>query len=53
MTWRKTAPGVRVVPTPPPKTQFYDHTRGAALDQVRAIAREYLAIAAYWRRGWI
>jgi uncharacterized SAM-binding protein YcdF (DUF218 family) len=53
LTWRKTAPGVRVVPTPPPKTQFYDHARGASLEQVRAIVREYLAIARYWSRGWI
>jgi uncharacterized SAM-binding protein YcdF (DUF218 family)/glycosyltransferase involved in cell wall biosynthesis len=53
LVWRKVAPEIRVVPTPPPKSQFYDHARGASLEQVRAIAHEYLAIAAYWIRGWI
>ena len=32
---------------------FYDHTRGATLEQVRGILQEYLAIFAYWRRGWL
>jgi uncharacterized SAM-binding protein YcdF (DUF218 family)/glycosyltransferase involved in cell wall biosynthesis len=51
--WRRSAPEVRVIPTPPPRSQFYDHTRGASLEQVRAILHEYLAIAGYWRRGWL
>jgi uncharacterized SAM-binding protein YcdF (DUF218 family)/glycosyltransferase involved in cell wall biosynthesis len=53
LVWRKVAPDVRVIPTPPPQSQFYGHTRGASLEQLRGIAQEYLAILAYWRRGWI
>jgi uncharacterized SAM-binding protein YcdF (DUF218 family)/glycosyltransferase involved in cell wall biosynthesis len=53
LVWRKVAPDVRVTPTPPPKSQFYDHSWGASLEQVRAIAHEYLAIIGYWSRGWI
>jgi uncharacterized SAM-binding protein YcdF (DUF218 family)/glycosyltransferase involved in cell wall biosynthesis len=53
LAWHKAAPDVRVTPTPPLKSQFYDHTRGATLEQVRAIAHEYLAIVGYWTRGWI
>ncbi len=53
MVWRKQAPEVDVVPTPPPQSQFYDHTRGATLEQVRGILQEYVAIFAYWRRGWL
>ena len=47
LAWHKVAPDVRVTPTPPLKSQFYDHTRGATLEQVRAIAHEYLAIVGY------
>jgi hypothetical protein len=36
-----------------PQSQFYDHTRGASLEQVRGILQEYLAIFGYWRRGWL
>jgi uncharacterized SAM-binding protein YcdF (DUF218 family)/glycosyltransferase involved in cell wall biosynthesis len=53
LAWRKIAPGVAIVPAPPLRSQFYDHTRGASLDQVRALAHEYAAIAGYWLRGWI
>jgi len=53
MVWRKQAPEVRVVPTPVPVSQFYDHTRGATVDQIRGIVQEYVAIFAYWRRGWL
>lgn len=53
LVWHKVAPDLRVVPSPPEKSQFYDHTRGASLDQVRALVHEYAAIAAYWLRGWI
>ncbi len=53
MVWRKVAPGVRVIPVPPPRTQFYDHDWGASLDQVGGILWEYAAIADYWRRGWL
>jgi len=53
LVWRKVAPAVRVVPSPPPQSQFYDHGRGASFDQVRGIVQEYIAIFAYWRRGWL
>jgi len=53
LVWHKVAPDLRIVPAPPDKSQFYDHTRGASLDQIEAIAREYVAIAGYWLRGWI
>jgi uncharacterized SAM-binding protein YcdF (DUF218 family) len=53
LVWRKQAPGIAVVPTPSPQSQFYDHTRGASLEQVRGILQEYLAIFGYWRRGWL
>jgi uncharacterized SAM-binding protein YcdF (DUF218 family) len=51
--WHKLAPDITVTPTPPPRSQFYDHTRGATLEQLRSILYEYLAIFGYWRRGWI
>jgi uncharacterized SAM-binding protein YcdF (DUF218 family) len=51
--WRKQAPDVSVVATPVPQSQFYAHGTGANLDQVRGLAREYAAWAAYWWRGWI
>jgi uncharacterized SAM-binding protein YcdF (DUF218 family)/glycosyltransferase involved in cell wall biosynthesis len=53
LTWKKVAPGTRVVSTPVPSSQFYAHGWGANLDQVRGIAQEYVAIAVYWWRGWI
>jgi uncharacterized SAM-binding protein YcdF (DUF218 family)/glycosyltransferase involved in cell wall biosynthesis len=53
MTWHREAPAITVVPTPPPQSQFYDHTRGATLEQIRGIVWEYLATFAYWRRGWL
>ena len=53
MTWRKQAPEVTVVPTPVEQSQFYDHGRGATVEQVRGILQEYVAIFAYWRRGWL
>jgi hypothetical protein len=53
LVWRKVAPDVVVVPTPPRSTQFYEHTRGASLEQIRGIIWEYLAMFEYWRRGWI
>jgi uncharacterized SAM-binding protein YcdF (DUF218 family)/glycosyltransferase involved in cell wall biosynthesis len=53
LVWRKAAPGIHVIPAPPPRSQFYDHVSGASLEQVRAVLHEYLAIAVYWRRGWI
>jgi uncharacterized SAM-binding protein YcdF (DUF218 family) len=53
MVWKKQAPDVEVVPTPVEQSQFYDHGRGANLEQVRGIIQEYLAILGYWRRGWL
>jgi uncharacterized SAM-binding protein YcdF (DUF218 family) len=53
LTWRKAAPDIAVTPAPPAATQFYQHSRGASVDQIRGIAHEYAAIAAYWWRGWI
>ncbi len=54
MVWRKVDPDVIVTPSPPEHSQFYDHPRaGATLEQIRGIAQEYIAILAYWRRGWL
>jgi uncharacterized SAM-binding protein YcdF (DUF218 family)/glycosyltransferase involved in cell wall biosynthesis len=53
MVWRKQAPEVTVVATPVAQSQFYDHGRGATLEQVRGILQEYVAIFGYWRRGWL
>ena len=51
--WHKIAPEITVTPTPPARSQFYDHTRGATFEQVRGILYEYVALGGYWRRGWI
>ena len=53
LVWHKEAPEVSIIPAPPPRSQFYDHTRGASLEQVAGILHEYAAILGYWRRGWI
>jgi uncharacterized SAM-binding protein YcdF (DUF218 family) len=53
LTWKKAAPGVDVISTPVPASQFYAHDRGASVDQMRGLAHEYAAIAAYWLKGWI
>jgi uncharacterized SAM-binding protein YcdF (DUF218 family)/glycosyltransferase involved in cell wall biosynthesis len=53
MVWRKLAPDIAVTPTPPPRSQFYDHARGATLEQLGGILYEYLAIFGYWRKGWV
>jgi uncharacterized SAM-binding protein YcdF (DUF218 family)/glycosyltransferase involved in cell wall biosynthesis len=53
LVWRKQAPEIEVVATPVPKSQFYTHERGASLDQLRGLAREYAALAAYWWRDWL
>ena len=53
LVWHRVAPGLAVTPAPPSRSQFYDHARGASLDQIRAIVHEYLAIGDYWFRGWI
>ena len=53
LVWHKQAPDVQVVPTPVPQSQFYTHDRGASVDQLRGLAREYLALVVYWWRGWL
>jgi uncharacterized SAM-binding protein YcdF (DUF218 family) len=54
LTWRKLAPGVTVIPTPAPESQFYDrHRRGITLEQIRGLVHEVAAIAQYWWKGWI
>jgi len=53
LTWRKTAPHISVVSSPPSASQFYHHEWGASLEQIRGIAQEYVAIAVYWWRGWL
>ena len=53
LVWRKAAPDVTVIHTPPSRSQFYDHSRGATVEQVGGILYEYIAILAYWRRGWL
>jgi uncharacterized SAM-binding protein YcdF (DUF218 family)/glycosyltransferase involved in cell wall biosynthesis len=53
MVWTKSAPGITVTPTPPPKAQFYEHTRGASFSQIRGIVWEYAAIVYYWWRGYL
>jgi uncharacterized SAM-binding protein YcdF (DUF218 family)/glycosyltransferase involved in cell wall biosynthesis len=53
LVWHKAAPDVSVLAAPPMRSQFYDHTRGASLEQVSGILHEYVAILGYWRRGWI
>ncbi len=51
LTWHRAAPDVVVVPTPVPKSQFYEHGTGANLEQIRGLLQEYLAIARYWTQG--
>lgn len=53
LTWRKVAPDMTVIPTPAPQSQFYAHSRGASMDQIRGILQEYLAILVYLWRGWM
>jgi uncharacterized SAM-binding protein YcdF (DUF218 family)/glycosyltransferase involved in cell wall biosynthesis len=53
LVWRKQAPDIEVVATPVPRSQFYTHSRGANLDQLRGLAREYGALIVYWWRGWL
>ena len=53
LTWRKVAPDVTVIAIPVPGSQFYAHGVGASLEQIRGILHEYLAIVAYYWRGWI
>jgi uncharacterized SAM-binding protein YcdF (DUF218 family)/glycosyltransferase involved in cell wall biosynthesis len=53
LTWRKVAPDVEVIATPPVTSIFYTHHRGITLEQIRGLLQEYAAIVAYWWRGQI
>jgi uncharacterized SAM-binding protein YcdF (DUF218 family) len=53
MTWRKVAPEVEVIATPPEASQFYAHTRGASTEQIRGLLQEYAGILYYWWAGRI
>ena len=53
LTWRKVAPDVEVIATPPENSLFYAHGRGASLEQVRGLLQEYAAIVYYWWAGRI
>jgi uncharacterized SAM-binding protein YcdF (DUF218 family)/glycosyltransferase involved in cell wall biosynthesis len=53
LTWRKVAPQVEVVATPPESSQFYAHGRGASVEQIRSLLQEYVAIVYYWWQGRI
>ena len=53
LVWRKQAPEITVIPTPVPESQFYVHYRGASLDQLRGLIREFAALGWYWWKGWI
>jgi len=53
LVWRKTAPEIAVIPSPPFSSQFYEHGTGASLEQVRGILWEYAALASYWWNGWL
>lgn len=53
LVWRKLAPEVTVVPTPPFSSQFYEHGTGASLEQVRGVLWEYSALVSYWWNGWL
>jgi hypothetical protein len=52
LTWQKVAPEIAVTPTPAPVSQFYDHERGASLEQIRGLLHEVAAIIQYRWRGW-
>jgi len=53
LTFEKLAPGIEVIATPVPESQFYAHTRGASLEQIRGLLHEAAAIVQYWWRGWL
>ena len=54
MVWRKQAPDVTRGPDAAASRASSTSTRrGATLEQIRGILQEYLAIFAYWRRGWL
>ncbi len=44
---------IKVFYTPVEKSQFYDRTVGIRLEQIKAIAHEYLGIVYYWFKGYV
>ena len=52
-SWRKTAPGIRVVPAPVSDSHFFAHTSGASVEQIRGVLHEYLGLLYYRWKGWI
>ena len=53
LTWEAQAPDVEVVPIPVRESQFYNHVRGASLEQLKGLGHEYAAISWYWWKGWL
>ncbi|MBI4596990.1 MAG: YdcF family protein [Candidatus Omnitrophica bacterium] len=53
LSLRRTAPELAVTPSPVPHSQFYAHSKGASLEQIRGILQEYASIVYYVLRGWI
>ena len=53
LTWEAQAPDVEVIPTPVRESQFYNHLRGASLEQLQGLWHEYAAISWYWWKGWL
>jgi uncharacterized SAM-binding protein YcdF (DUF218 family)/glycosyltransferase involved in cell wall biosynthesis len=53
LTWKKAAPDVEVLATPPDNSLFYAHRRGASLEQIRGLIQEYAGIVYYWWAGRI
>lgn len=51
--WRRQAPEIEVIPTPVAQSQFYAHGRGASVEQLQGLVREYLALFVYWWKGWL
>ncbi len=51
--WKRLVPGVETIPEPVPESQFYAHSRGASLEQIRGIFHEYLSLLYYWGKGWM
>jgi len=53
LTWKKVAPAVTVVASPPENSLFYAHDRGASLEQIQGLLQEYAGIVYYWWVGRI
>ncbi|MBU1146732.1 MAG: YdcF family protein [Candidatus Omnitrophica bacterium] len=53
LVFNKHCKGVKVFYTPIIKSQFYDRSSGIKLEQIRAIAHEYLGVLYYWLKGYI